>query len=155
MAFIDRVLDPPSYGYCRNGEFYVPSKREIFNEFFWRLNLLRCRKNWLSVFSWVSSLSFAVPLYFFLFHYFSWPLLVLGFVYSMVILGSHGTFWFHRYSTHQAFQFRNKVWRTLCRNLVIKIIPEEVYVISHHVHHRHSEKPGDPYNVHGDGSTAS
>ena len=37
----------------------------------------------------------------------------------------------------------------LCRNMVIKIIPEEIYVISHHVHHQFSEKPGDPYNVNG------
>jgi stearoyl-CoA desaturase (delta-9 desaturase) len=32
---------------------------------------------------------------------------------------------------------------------VIKIVPEEVYAISHHVHHYRSEKPGDPYNVNG------
>jgi stearoyl-CoA desaturase (delta-9 desaturase) len=32
--------------------------------------------------------------------------------------------------------------------LVIKIIPEEVYVVSHHVHHKKSDKPGDPYNAH-------
>lgn len=67
----------------------------------------------------------------------------------MVILGSHGTFWLHRYSTHRAYRFRNPLIREICRNLVIKIIPEETYVISHHVHHNFSEKPGDPYNVHG------
>lgn len=36
----------------------------------------------------------------------------------------------------------------ICRNLVIRIIPEEIYVISHYVHHQFSEQPGDPYNVH-------
>lgn len=65
----------------------------------------------------------------------------------MVILGSHGTLYLHRYSTHRAFQFSNRIWLFLVRNMVIKIIPEEVYVISHHVHHRFSEQPGDPYNV--------
>ena len=28
-----------------------------------------------------------------------------------------------------------------------RIVPEEVYVISHHVHHAFPEKPGDPYNA--------
>jgi fatty-acid desaturase len=94
-------------------------------------------------------LSFAIPLAFFFTYFFSWKLLLLGFVYSMVLLGSHGTFWLHRYSTHRAFRFQNRWVREICRNLVIKIIPEEVYVVSHHVHHRFPEKPGDPYNVHG------
>ena len=35
------------------------------------------------------------------------------------------------------------------RNLTIRIIPEEVYIVSHHVHHAYSEQAGDPYNVHG------
>jgi stearoyl-CoA desaturase (delta-9 desaturase) len=65
----------------------------------------------------------------------------------MVVLGTHGTIWFHRYSTHRAYTFRNAWLRTLCRNLVIKIVPEETYVISHHVHHRYSDQPGDPYNA--------
>jgi stearoyl-CoA desaturase (delta-9 desaturase) len=29
---------------------------------------------------------------------------------------------------------------------VIKTLPEEVYVVSHHVHHAKSDQPGDPYN---------
>jgi stearoyl-CoA desaturase (delta-9 desaturase) len=66
----------------------------------------------------------------------------------MVFLGSHGTFWLHRYSTHRAFQFKNSFFRNICRNLAIKIIPEEIYVVSHHVHHQYSERPGDPYNAH-------
>ena len=146
--FVDRMLDPPSYGFTRDGKLYVPSKREIMDEFFSRLNLFQSRKNWLSVFSWIVSLSFAIPLYFFFTRYFSWPLFIAGFVYSMVCLGSHGTFWLHRYCTHRAYRFKNSFARLICRNLVIKIIPEEVYVISHHVHHEHSEAPGDPYNVH-------
>jgi stearoyl-CoA desaturase (delta-9 desaturase) len=31
---------------------------------------------------------------------------------------------------------------------VIKTVPEEIYVISHHVHHSKSDLPGDPYNPH-------
>jgi stearoyl-CoA desaturase (delta-9 desaturase) len=29
------------------------------------------------------------------------------------------------------------------------MIPEEIYVVSHHVHHAKSDEPGDPYNAHG------
>ena len=35
------------------------------------------------------------------------------------------------------------------RNLVPTMLPEEIYVISHHVHHAKSDKPGDPYNAKG------
>src|SRR5262249_3643738 len=58
-------------------------------------------------------------------------------------------FWLHRYCAHRGFKFRNRWIALLCRNLVIRTIPEEIYVVSHLVHHRYSEQPGDPYNVHG------
>ena len=149
MTFLERILDPPSYGYTRGDTFYVPTQKEILAEFFNRINIFKSRKNWLAFFGWFTTLSFSVPLIYFLTHYLSLGLVALGFVYSMVILGSHGTFWFHRYSTHRAFQFKNAFFRTLCRNIVIKVVPDEAYIISHHVHHQISEQPGDPYNVHG------
>lgn len=99
------------------------------------------------MFAWVTSLSSIIPLTIFFTHYWSFKLALLGFIYSMVVLGSFGTFWFHRYATHRAFKFKNAFVRNISRNLVIKIVPEEVYVISHHVHHEVSEMPGDPYNV--------
>jgi sn-1 stearoyl-lipid 9-desaturase len=147
MPFLDRVLDEPSYGFRRDGVLYVPTQREIWREFFSRLNPFASRKNWLSVFTWASNLALAIPLVLFATYYFSWPLVALGFVYSMVVMGTHGTIWLHRYSTHRAYRFRNGFFRAVCRNLVIKIVPEETYVISHHVHHRYSDQPGDPYNA--------
>jgi stearoyl-CoA desaturase (delta-9 desaturase) len=103
----------------------------------------------LPLWSWVSTLAlFPFFLAFLAFH-FQLSLVALGFVYSMIVLGTHGTVYLHRYCTHRAFTFKNPVWRFLCRNLVIKIVVEEIYVVSHHVHHRLTEKPGDPYNVHG------
>lgn len=149
MSFLNRVLDPPSYGFLLDGIFYKPTTREIFSEFFKRLNIFQTRKNWLSFFSWMMTLSLAFPLILFCTCFFSWKLLAFGFIYSMVVLGSHGTFWLHRFSTHQAFQFRNRWVRFIASHFVIKIIPEEVYVVSHHVHHQKTELPGDPYNVHG------
>lgn len=149
MAFLDRVLDPPSYGFLRDGKFYKPTHAEIFREFLSRLNLFGSRLNWLPAFSWAVAFLLVVPFVVFVGWYFSWPLALLGMTYAMVALGSHGTFWLHRYCTHRAFSFSNSFIKLVCRNLTIRIIPEEVYVVSHHVHHHFSEQPGDPYNVHG------
>ncbi len=85
-------------------------------------------------------------LYLFLFRYFSWWLLALIIPYSMIVMGTHGTIWFHRYCTHKAYTFSHPFWRLLTQNLVIKTFPEEIYVVSHHVHHVKSDEPGDPYN---------
>src|SRR6478735_3986214 len=94
------LLGPPSYGYERDGQLYVPSHTELWREFFGRLNIFRSRKNWLSFWCWTTTLSLLVPLGLFVVRYRSWQLFVAGFVYGMVVLGSHGTFWLHRYSTH-------------------------------------------------------
>ncbi len=149
MTFLRRVLAEPRYGFEKDGRLVVPSHREIFREFLYTLNIFRTRKNWLALLGWSLSLSLAIPLAIFLTKYFSWPLFIAGFIYSMVFMGSHGTLWLHRYSTHRAYRFKYAWFRELTRNLVIKVIPEEIYVVSHHVHHRYSEKPGDPYNIHG------
>lgn len=149
MAFLDHILEPPKYGFIREGKFYKPTSSEIFREFFSRLNVFKSKKNWLSLFSWVVTCSLTVPFFVFIFKYFSFKLLFVGFIYSMVLLGTHGTIWLHRYGTHRGFVFSHPLWRLLTRNLVIRIIPEEIYIISHHVHHQYSEKPGDPYNVNG------
>ncbi len=75
--------------------------------------------------------------------------LIIAFLYSMIVMGSHGTIWHHRYCTHRAYKFRNNFWRFFTQNLTLKIIPEEIYAISHHVHHALSDQPGDPYNAQG------
>src|SRR5690242_11179977 len=97
MVFLERILDPPSYGFLKNGNLYVPTKREILREFFRRLNIFSSRKNWLPFIGWFFSLSFAIPLFIFLTKYANFWLILAGFIYSMVVMGSHGTFWLHRY----------------------------------------------------------
>ena len=150
MAFIDNVLEPPSYGWKdADGNLSKPNPARIFREFFSRLNIFKDKKNWLSFTSWMMVAALGVFLSFFIFKYFSFKLLLVAFVYSMVIMGSHGTVWYHRYCTHRAFKFRNHFWRFVTQNITLKIIPEEIYVISHHVHHAKSDEPGDPYNATG------
>jgi sn-1 stearoyl-lipid 9-desaturase len=149
MPFLARVLQAPSYGFSQNEELVIPTRKTLLREFFSRINFFADKRNWIAAFSWAATLAFAVPLAVFLFHYFSLPLLAAAFLYSMVVLGTHGTIWYHRYSTHRAFQFSHPFYRFIVKNLVVKIIPDELYVVSHHVHHLMSEKPGDPYNVNG------
>jgi len=150
MAFLDYVLDPPSYGWKdSDGTFIKPTTGQIIKEFFFRLNIFRSRKNWLPVLSWLKVLCLFPFLVLFVTQYFTWWGLVAGFVYGMVFLGTHGTIWYHRYCTHGAYTFRNNFWKFFTRNLVLSVIPEEIYVVSHQVHHAKSDEPGDPYYAQG------
>ncbi len=150
MAFIDIILKTPSYGWTdEQGAFVKPTKKQIFAEFFSRINITKSKKNWLPMISWLWLMLLIPFLYFFIFEFFSLTLLLIGFIYSMVLMGTHSTIWYHRYCTHSAFVFKNKFWRFITQHLVIKMIPEELYVISHHVHHTKSDEPGDPYYAQG------
>ena len=150
MPFIDIVIEPPSYGWQdEKGNLIKPSSGQIMNEFFSRLNIFKSRKNWLPFLNWLMVLCLIPFLVLFITKFFTWQLLVIGFLYSMVAMGTHGTVWYHRYCTHKAYEFTNPFWRFITQHLVIKVVPEETYVISHHVHHAKSDQPGDPYNAQG------
>lgn len=150
MAFIDRILQQPSYGWTdEHGELVVPTKRQLFSEALSRLNVFKSKKNWISLISWVMILCLVPFSVLFISNYFSGPLLIGVLLYSLIVLGTHGTVWFHRYCTHKSYKFSHPVWRFLTQNFVIKTFPEEIYVISHHVHHAKSDQPGDPYNSRG------
>jgi len=148
MSFIDNVLQTPSYGWTdENGDLVKPTARQLFKEFFSRINIFKSKKNWMAFIGWFMVLCMLAFFYFFITRYFSWGMLAVFLVYTMIIMGTHGTIWFHRYCTHKSYMFRHKIWRFITQNLVIKTIPEEVYVVSHHVHHSKSDQPGDPYNA--------
>jgi stearoyl-CoA desaturase (delta-9 desaturase) len=148
MAFIDDLLQKPSYGWANEkGELIIPTKKQLFKEAFSRINIFKTKKNWISLIGWLMIVCMLPFLYIYIVYYFSWKLTALIVLYSMIIMGTHGTVWFHRYCTHKAYKFRNSFWRFFTQNLVIKTVPEEIYVVSHHVHHVKSDMPGDPYNA--------
>src|SRR4051794_6048074 len=106
MTFIDVVLRKPSYGWQdKNGDLVKPGHIQILKEFFSRLNILEDRKNWLPFLSWLKVLCMVPFLLLFIFKFFTFPLLLAAFLYSMIIMGTHGTIWHHRYCTHNAYQF--------------------------------------------------
>jgi fatty-acid desaturase len=150
MAFIDTILEVPSYGWQdEKGNLIKPTRSQLFGEFFRRLNIFKTRKNWLPLTCWCSAI-FLLPFtaIFIMYHFNIW-LAFVAFAYGMIVMGSHGTIWYHRYCTHNAYVFKNSFWRFITQNLVPKMIPEEIYVVSHHVHHAKSDTPGDPYNANG------
>ena len=148
MTFIDSLLLKPSYGWQdRNNNLIIPSTGQLWREAFSRMNIFKSKKNWISFFSCLMMLCVIPFLFFFLFHYFSWWLVAAIVLYSMPIMGTHGTIWFHRYCTHKSYKFSHPIWRIMTQNLMIKTVPEEIYVVSHHVHHSKSDLPGDPYNA--------
>jgi sn-1 stearoyl-lipid 9-desaturase len=148
MSFIDEVLQQPAYGWKNgNGELIKPSLKQLFTEAFSRVNIFANRKNWISLMGWLIAVCMLPFFFLFIFRYFSIPLLIAFLVYSMIIMSTHGTIWFHRFCTHKAYTFSHPFWRIITQNLVIKTFPEEMYVVSHHVHHVKSDEPGDPYNA--------
>ncbi|KIC96225.1 fatty acid desaturase [Flavihumibacter solisilvae] len=150
MSFIDNILQKPSYGWKNEkGELVIPSTRELFTEALNRVNVFKSRKNWISMISWFMIVCMIPFIVLFVAKHFSWPLFICAAVYSLIIMGTHGTIWFHRYCTHKSYKFSHPVWRFFTQNLVIKTFPEEIYVLSHHVHHAKSDLPGDPYNSNG------
>jgi stearoyl-CoA desaturase (delta-9 desaturase) len=150
MAFIDKVLDPPSYGWQdEKGELSKPTKGQIWQEIFQRINIFRNRKNWIAPLAWFWAICLIPFMVIFIGWHFHWALALLAIFFGMVGMSTHGTVWYHRYCTHKAYRFRNGIWRFIVQNLVPKVIPEEIYVVSHHVHHAKSDKPGDPYNAQG------
>ncbi len=148
MTFLSRVLKEPSYGWKdTNGTLVKPTPKQLVNEVFSRINIFKSRKNWLAATTWAWTLMLLPFLLVFAYNYFSWWLAIVAFLYSMVAMGTHGTIWHHRYATHRAYKFSNKFWSFITQNLVIKVVPEEIYVVSHHVHHTFSDEPRDPYNA--------
>ncbi|MFK7926801.1 MAG: fatty acid desaturase [Myxococcota bacterium] len=147
MAHVDVVLRPPPYGWKDDdGNLVRPSTMQMLTLFAQRFNVLKSRKQWIVLTSWSTPILTAPFLVAFFGWHFTWPLLFVGFVYGMIGMGSHGTVWYHRFGTHQAYTFSHPIWRFLTRNIVIKALPEETYIVSHFVHHARSDKPGDPYH---------
>ncbi|NDG86297.1 MAG: acyl-CoA desaturase, partial [Proteobacteria bacterium] len=141
MCLLQTVLEKPHYGFVnQEGGFTRPTHAQIWREFLSRMNVFRERRNWLVAYGWLMTCLFVPFFALFFLKFFSWKLFFIGFVYSMVLMGTHGTVYLHRYGTHRAFKFSNRFWLQIARNLVIKVIPEEIYIVSHHVHHKYSEQ---------------
>ena len=144
--FLARLLREPSYGWV--GANPRPSDAEVRRE--WLRNVLPGdRRRWLNTYGWGLHLALAASLPVYLVG-FATPLgIAAGLLYAFLILPCWGTFYLHRYGTHRAWMPRNRFWRLVAKHMVIQLVPEEVYVLSHHVHHRYADRDGDPYDPRG------
>jgi len=148
-SFIDHVLQTPRYGWVDNaGNLIAPTLKQLWTEAFFRVNVFRSKRNWIPFINWLIAICMLPFVCLFLIKYFSWPLVLATVIYGMIVMSTHGTIWFHRYCTHRAYTFSHPLWRFVTQNLVLRTFAEEVYVVSHHVHHLKSDQPGDPYNSH-------
>jgi fatty-acid desaturase len=149
MAFIDTVLQVPSYGWAdEEGKLIKPTLKQLWGEAFSNINIFRSIKNWIPFINWLTAVCLVPFVIVFIVYYFSWPLVLAAIFYGMIFMSTHGTIWFHRYCTHRAYTFSHPIWRFVTQNLALRTFAEEVYVVSHHVHHLKSDLPGDPYNSH-------
>ncbi len=147
MTFIEKVLQAPAYGWKDiEGNAVKPTSKQIFSEFFTRINIFKTRKNWISGIGWFWVLCILPLFVIFVTQFLSWWIIPIVLVYGMLIMSTHGTIWYHRYSTHKAYKFSHPIWRFITQNLVVKMIPEEMYTVSHMVHHAKSDEAHDPYN---------
>src|SRR6185437_8371691 len=105
-SFIDNLLFTPSYGWKdRVGGLIVSTSKQLWSEALSRINIFRSRRNWISFVSFLMLIGMLPFFFLFFFKYFSWYLLAAIVIYSMAIMGTHGTIWFHRYCTHKSYGF--------------------------------------------------
>ncbi|HEV8513056.1 MAG TPA: acyl-CoA desaturase, partial [Cyclobacteriaceae bacterium] len=147
--FIDHVLQTPTYGWAnKDGNLIAPTTKQLWREAFFRVNIFRSKRNWIPFINWLLALCLIPFFCIFIIYYITWPLVLATVIYGMIVMSTHGTIWFHRYCTHRSYTFSHPLWRFITQNLVLRTFAEEVYVVSHHVHHLKSDQPGDPYNSH-------
>ncbi len=86
MPFLDHVLQQPSYGWKDEQQVLIkPTAKQIFREFFSRLNIFKTRKNWLLLFSWLKVAILSAFFVLFLVNYLHWWTLLAAFAYGMII----------------------------------------------------------------------
>jgi len=117
-------------------------------------NVFADRQKWLAFLCWHGQMLPLIVVSFIFFCFYVTPGRFLIYLFYMLVnMGMGGTLWAHRYTTHHSYIFRDnlwgKFWMLVAQNLVIKVVPDELYAISHHIHHAMPEKPGDPYNSEG------
>lgn len=142
--FIERILRPPHYGLGSAAQS-APTVGQLWLEFVRRHDVVSDRRNWITWVFALSTLGVTAAMACHWAFYATPSLVALGMVYA-IFATSHATFYLHRFGAHRAFAFRNGFWRFVGKNLAVKVTTEEIYTISHAVHHALADQPGDPHN---------
>ncbi|MEM9080190.1 MAG: hypothetical protein AAGC74_05795 [Verrucomicrobiota bacterium] len=123
----------------------VPKFRDVLPEWLDTHNIFKHREAQTTVI-WTSHhlLCLAFTVLFFTTS-FSWINLLWWLGFALFHAHFFHTFWYHRFASHKAFKFRHKFFSGIIYWLNPLLIKEEAYAIPHFVHHKLSDKPGDPY----------
>ena len=125
MAFIDDVLQTPSYGWKdEKGDLIVPTVKQLFSEAFSRINIFKTKKNWISLTSWLMAACMFPFFLVFLFKYISLPLVGAFLLYTFIIMSTQAKYGFiafpHINHSHLAIRFGGLLHRTWCSALFPK-----------------------------------
>ena len=97
MAFIDEILQTPSYGWMdAKGLFLKPTTRQLFKEAFSRINIFKSRKNWITLISWFMATCMLPLFVIFLLYYL---ILEIGYRVGCLCHGYHEYAWNHLVSS--------------------------------------------------------
>ncbi len=146
-SFLRRVLRTPSYGWVTDDN--RPTDAAIRAEWLRNLAVWNDRRHGLTAFTWGVWAVLVGVLAIWVVGFATWTSLVVGLAYAFLFLPQYGTFYFHRYGVHGAWTYRHPVFAWLAKHAAIRLIPEEVYIVSHHVHHAYADQDGDPYDPRG------
>ena len=146
---LKNLLVAPTFGYTKGSHIpYKPTFKEVIIEWFDSINFLKDRAR-LIPFTFVlfHAVTFVMAIIYFA-NYFS--IISFLFVIACVLFLAtvYNTIWFHRYCSHAAFSFTNKIFAQLLAWTNPIFFREESYALPHMIHHRYSDKPGDPYGPH-------
>lgn len=140
-TFYSRLLEPPTYGWDASS----PSRSDVWREFFKRMNVTD-RRNWLPLFQWGLMIALEIVMIVYLALFFTPGTFAIGLFYGFFLLPSwQGSFYLHRFGAHRTYRFASPLMSFLARNAVIRVISEEPFLLSHHVHHVHSDDVYDPH----------
>lgn len=147
IAGLAGPLEIPEYGYERNGQFYRPTIKETMVAFLRSINPLAPRRRWTNLLSFISIAHFSFGFVQFMFFEFQLMPLLAGFLFLWLIdlplVEAIG----HRGFNHGAFRPRSKFALLVLRLIGPIDMQDELFHISHTVHHQISDQPGDPFNA--------
>lgn len=148
-AKIKLPIIEPTFGYGNsNNHPYSPSPRDIMLEWWDAMNVVKYPTRALAVLNLAFHFSTFAAFIYFLTTRLSLPSLIFMLI-SVFVLGTvYNTVWYHRYCSHVAFQFKNVFFARLFLWTNPILFREECYAIPHMIHHKRTEKPGDPYGPH-------
>lgn len=123
----------------------VPTKKQIFEALKKGIDIRKDQKNWIYFFNtFIFSISIIAGLVWMI-YFASFKGLLLSLLYGSLWLSIFSTTYYHRYSSHRAFKVNGRISGFILKNLGLRLFIEEIFAVSHQIHHTYSDTPHDPH----------